>query len=274
MSNWLRLAAPALAIALILSACQEAGTPTQPVGPRVAPVFSATGAGDDQVPELGSDPQQVVNMPSGSDFICVGIFTGVFDDVLVPPNAFCWLMNSVVNGNVNALENAAIVVQRSQVRGNIHGDNADAMQLTNNRVGGSVHMVQGGRGAFPFFEVLICDTHLPEGNIQVEKTLGSVGIGLVPTRPDVIAFCGGGPQGNRLDKGNMKVEDNIILARVQGMDIRLNTIRENLQVFKNVGPGPKFVQNNTAGESVQCKENAAAFVGGPNAAPRREDQCF
>jgi hypothetical protein len=274
MTNRCSLAAPLLGIALILSACQDPGTPTQLTAPSSVATFTiASDAGDDQVPEPGS-AAQTVNMPSGSDFICVGIFTGVFDDVLVPAGTFCWLMNAVVNGNIKALENSALVVQRSQVHGNIHGDKADAVQLTNNRVGGSIHITQGGVGAFLLFEVLICDTHLPAGNIQVEKMRGSFGIGLVPTRPDVIAFCGGGPQGNRLDKGNVKVEDNFVLARVQGMDIRQNIIRQNLQVFKNVGPGPKFVQGNTAGESVQCKENAPLFVGGPNAAQTREGQCF
>jgi hypothetical protein len=272
MRNRLGPLARVLAAVLVLGACYDAEAPTQPGGPRLMPSFStASDDGGDGLPEA-TEPAQEINMPSGSDFLCAGIFTGVFDDVLVLPNTMCWLINATVHGNVKALANAALIVQQSQVRGNVVGDRADAVLLTNDQIGGSIHIAQGGVGAFAIFEVLVCDTHLPNGNIHVEKMRGSVALGLAPARPDVIAFCGGGPQGNQIDKGNIRAEDNIILAG-RRLDIRQNVIGQNLQVFKNIGPGEKFVQNNAAGENVQCTENTPPFVGSPNVASTNEDQC-
>jgi hypothetical protein len=53
-----------------------------------------------------------------------------------------------------------------------------------------------------------------------------------------------------------------------------NTVSENLQVYKNTGPGTKQVIQNTAGQIVQCFDNSPPFIGGPNTAPKKEGQCF
>jgi hypothetical protein len=270
MSNRFVLAL-ALPLAFSLTACQSTEGPASPAVPRGAPAFDA-GTTDAGVIEPGSDAQ-VVDMPSGSDFICVGAATGVFDDILVPAGAFCAVFNAVVHGNIKALQDATLAVINSQVRGNIDGDKADVVQIRGNRIGGSIQIKEGGPHPVSI-EALVCNNVLSGGNIQIEKMVGILVIGL-PTRPPIALACGN--NGNTLEKGNIKVEDNVVIAgkpQSDGMDIDANRVRENLQVFKNRGPGVKGVRNNTVGESLQCFDNTPPFVGGPNVARDRAGQCF
>ena len=46
-----------------------------------------------------------------------------------------------------------------------------------------------------------------------------------------------------------------------------------MQVFKNSGAGQKIVRGNTVAQDLQCKENTNPFIGGPNTAGDKEDQC-
>jgi hypothetical protein len=110
------------------------------------------------------------------------------------------------------------------------------------------------------FDVLVCGTAIPEGNIHIQKMTGDVVVG------DLQGNCP-----SRVNAGNIKVEDNLITGALRIED---NQVAEDLQVFKNTGPGQKFVRNNTVGENLQCFENTPPFVGGPNNAQKREGQCF
>jgi hypothetical protein len=261
------LAAPALAVTFILSACQDVGTPTELTAARTAPSFVTSS--DAQPGQIYSDetPQVGVTGPTGSDFMCVGVFVaGVFDDVLVPPGALCIILNSVVKGNIKALQDALLAVNNTQVGGSIYGDKADAVQLNNNLVLGNIEIAEGGPH-IQFSEATVCGTTLPNGNIKVIKVNGTVAL-------SPAFFCGAV---NVVTKGNVIVEDNLINPFgffVKQLDVRNNSVAQNLQVFKNVGTNPKTVQNNNAGESIQCTENSPPFVGGPNTAPKKEGQCF
>ena len=206
---------------------------------------------------------------SASDTECVGTLSGTFDNIVVPPGASCFLQAATVNGNVKALENSRLFFRSSTARGNIEGDNADRVdmiQLTNaprNLVLGSIQIKEGAGFA------RVCGTDLPNGNIQIHKMGTFVLIGGLQC-----SELGGG---NTLARGNIKVEENNIvgsLPTLPELDIRDNNIGGNVQVFKNVGPGQKTVQDNTVGEDLQCWENGPPFVGGPNTAGKAEGQCF
>lgn len=257
------LAVPTLAVGFILSACQDAVPPSAP-NAGIRPSFDVAGDGDAALVP-GSDVQQV-EVTGGSDFECVGTVTGTFDNIVVPPGGFCIVTNAVVRGNIKALRDALLAVSNSQVGGSIYGDKADVVQLNNNLVLGNIEIAEGGPH-IQFAEATVCGTTLPNGNIKIIKMTGTVS--LSPAR-----FCG---RVNVLTKGNATVEDNDITPFgffTKVLDVRSNSIAQNLQVFKNTGSNPKTVQLNTAGESIQCKENEAPFVGGPNTAPKKEDQCF
>jgi len=233
-----------LAAALVFSACSQDAT---------APAAVAGSGG------------------SGNDTQCTGFLPpGTYDNIVVPPGAFCLLENSTVNGSVKALENSTLsIFGRVTVHGNVDGDKADIVDMLGiggrNLVLGSIQIKEGGStGGFSYARV--CGTDLPNGNIQIEKMKNYVLVG----GP---RFCN---TGNTLAKGNIKVEENSIGFPVPfgEMEVSRNTVGGNVQVFKNVGPGLKFVQGNTVREDLQCFENTLPFVGGPNTAGKAEGQCF
>jgi hypothetical protein len=200
------------------------------------------------------------------DFQCAGIVTlGNFDNVVVPPGAFCDISNSNIRGNIKALADSTLFVSgNNRIGGSVEGDKARDVEIFNR--GGPPNIIQGnGVIVEDSIETFICGAVLPKGDIIVVKNRGGLlGIG----GPFCAGFFGGG---NTLQGGNIKVEDNVITSSFEVSD---NNVAQNLQVFKNTGSASKRVANNTVGESVQCFDNTAPFIGGPNFAPKREGQCF
>ncbi len=209
---------------------------------------------------------------SAGDTPCTGALTGTFDNVVVPPNARCTLSSATVRGNVKALENSQLVIQSSTIHGNVEGDKADLVQVNSSTVRGNITIKEGGPASAPFpvgtiscfgapatvtvCEALVLSTTIQEGNVQIEKMVGDVAV-----------------LSSRVLKGNVKIEDNSVGLEL--LFIVNNTIAQDLQVFKNSGTATnRSVTNNTVGQSIQCKENQLPFTGGPNTAPKKEDQCF
>jgi hypothetical protein len=96
---------------------------------------------------------------------------------------------------------------------------------------------------------------LTQGNIQIIK-MNTGGIRIADVR---------------LEKGNIKVEENSIGS---GLEVVRNSVAQNIQVNKNRGGGGTAVRGNRVFQIVQCKENTSPFVGGPNTAAEAEGQCF
>jgi hypothetical protein len=206
----------------------------------------------------------------------VALPPATYDNVVVPPGATCSLVGSTVLGNVKALEKSQLVIRNSNVRGNVHGDKADVVQVIESRVRESISIKEGGPAAATtvptggFFcgalgnpcEVFISGTIVEEGEVQIEKMVGSVAV------QQLIVLLGPG----EVQKGNIKVEDNRIPASPEFLEIRY-TIAQNLQVFKNTGAGGKFVDNNSVGENLQCFDNEPPFASFNNTARSEEGQC-
>jgi hypothetical protein len=201
-----------------------------------------------------------------NDFQCVGVVTlGVFDNVVVPEGAFCDITNAQVQGNIKALRDSTLFVAgNNRIGGNVEGDKARDVEIFNR--GALLPNIIQGNGVIveDSIATFICGAMIPRGDIIVVKNRGGLlGIGG--------PFCVGFGGGNTVERGNIKVEDNVITSSFEVSD---NRVGQNLQVFKNAGSASKRVANNTAGESVQCFDNVPPFVGGPNFAPKREGQCF
>ena len=161
-------AAPPLLAGLLLLACTESRTPTEPIASK--PSLNVTGT---TTPCVGTLPP------------------GAYDNVEVPPGATCFLDNATIRGSVKALETAQLYMYNSQVAGNVDGDKAAVVQVGDSRVGGSIQIKEGFS---PQVEegVVVNGTVLEQGNIQVEKMrTGTIYIVNV-----------------QLDKGNIKVEEN------------------------------------------------------------------
>jgi hypothetical protein len=88
------------------------------------------------------------------------------------------------------------------------------------------------------------------------------------------SHCGPFGGGNVLAKGSIKVEANTIGDFVgDALGVDDNRVGQNLQVFKNTGPGNKTVNRNTSGGDLQCSENSPPFNGRGNTFPKEEGQC-
>jgi hypothetical protein len=200
---------------------------------------------------------------SANDTICVVSLTGFHDNVLVPEGATCEISNAQIKGNVKALPGSTLIVRGgTTVGGSIDSDKAENTQIfgVGNVVRGNIQVKEGGNGTQG---VSVCGVSMPDGNIQIEKMFGGVFVGG--------AGCAAFGGGNRLAKGAIKVEENFVTAMF-GLQIGQNRV-DQLQVFKNSGPGAKTVTNNTVRQNLQCKKNQAPFVGTPNTARHRQGQC-
>jgi hypothetical protein len=206
------------------------------------------------------------------DTVCVGLLTGTFDNVVVPPGAFCTLQGAQVRGNVKVLENATLQANASRIEGNVQGDKSRGVLLQfQTQVEGDFQVKGGsqssaGTTGFDIFTRVGGDAQVEEnqgrtfidtatvgGNIHVLKSTGFIEV-----------------EFNTVG-GNVKIEDNVPRF---GMTILRNQVAGNMQVFKNRGPAPKQVVFNTVREDLQCFENDPPFLGGPNVAQKREGQCF
>jgi hypothetical protein len=221
--------------------------------------------------QAGSEPSLNSSPPNARCMIILP--PGVYANVEVPiGSGLCTMADVTVLGSVKVLPDARLQFLGGVVHGNVEGDKAEMVHMVGVMVGGHVQIKEGEAPNDLGFDVFLCGNTLTQGNIQVEKMAGSIIVG------DPLPEAVGVPCApNQLQKGNIKVEDNLVVTspsvETVGLVIRGNQVAQNIQVFKNRGAGPKFVQLNTAGEAVQCKENDEPFVGTPNTAPKREDQC-
>lgn len=178
----------------------------------------------------------------GNDARCVGVLAGSFDNVEVPPGAECTLVESVVTGNVKALERSRLFIFASQIAGDVQGDKASAVQVFDSLVGGNIQIVEFGDVEFP--GAVVEGVTLPAGNIEIVKG-DRGGFGDL----QVIA--------NSLPRGNLKIEENTSDFFSLVLD---NAIGGDGQIFKNRGSGTMLVAFNAVGQNLQCKENAQLFI--------------
>jgi len=209
------------------------------------------------------------------DTQCVGLLTGVHDNVVVPPGAFCTLQGATVNGNVKVLDEATLRARASTIRENVQGPQVREILLQfGTQVGGDVQIKGANPGTVNGFDInvhvggnaqleenrgrVFVDAALVEGDLEVRKNITQ---GLLEVEFNTVG-------------GNIKVEDNVIQFPFSSMSVLGNRVTGNLQVFKNTGTGFKQVVSNTVGQDLQCFENTPPFLGGPNAAQQAQGQCF
>jgi hypothetical protein len=238
------------------------------------------------------------------DTPCIGTLpAGTYDNVIVPPMLSCVLGSGVlVRGNVKALQDSRLHIGSSNVRGNVLGEKADTVELSGTRVRQNIIIREGGPAPSPappgFFstcfttgnpcEAFVGSTTVEEGSIQIEKMQGGVVVqvsgvlnpirGNVQIKENVVpAVEGVYVVGNWVEQ-NIQVEDNFVRAvrppgAFHGLTVQDNRVDQNLQVYKNRGPGTKSVTGNTVRESLQCFDNDLPFVGSPNTAREAQGQC-
>jgi hypothetical protein len=191
------------ACALIVNACQDGTAPVEP-GQGIRPEFNG----------------------SGSDFQCVGVVTGTFDNVVVPPGADCTLLNSFVRGSVKNF--GSLGVNRSTVRGNVDGEpgNDHTAVFNLSTVFGSVQ-IKGSFSPLNFGSGVFAST--VHGDFQYVENRGRLDLFVSTIR------------------GNVKSEKNTGGGFIQG-----NTIGGNVECKENTPPHVESF--NTIGGDDKCPE--------------------
>lgn len=241
-----------------LVACHDATTPIAPKPDIALNEVTAEASGQPiPMPDLGA---AVSVTATEENMECVGALTGTFHNVTVPPNVLCILFNSIVTGNVTAMENSLLGAFDNQIGGSILGNSADVLQTRNNTVQGNINIKSGGPHPV-FLEVEVCGS-IVRGHVHVVDMTGTISLG--PT------FCA--PGANTIDE-HVHVKNNVIPPG-RLLQLRLNTVGTDADISGNTGVGPKAVQTNTVARTLKCENNDPPFVGGPNVADRYKGQCF
>jgi hypothetical protein len=228
---------------------------------------------------------------------------GPYQNIIVPEGGVCVLINLTMTGNIKALAGSTLYAVNNTVGGNIQAEKAVRVQIFGGKVEGGIGIFDGVGGPVVHYDYEIANVTVTR-DIHLSKNTGSARVqsNILPTGNitaaenqceheaplhfdlNVIAGdihviknrCGAVTASLNLllptipSKGNIKVEDNVTTVH---LIVERNSSPQNLQVFKNVGPGVRSVMGNSVSESIQCYENAPLFVGNPNVAPKREGQC-
>jgi hypothetical protein len=199
------------------------------------------------------------------------------DDVIVPANAVCNLIDSTVRGNVKVLEGAYFQATNSDIGGKVRASNALTLFLDlESTVGGDVRAYNTaqvyvfgatiGRGLdiHKTTEVVnVCGATITKGDLRVSES----GLDILVGSSDSTAECAG----NTVSDGDLELVRN--LTDVEFV-VSGNTISDDLEVFKNTGPVEKTITDNVGGDELECWGNEEPVVATGNTGwKEREGQC-
>jgi hypothetical protein len=211
-------------------------------------------------------------------FRCESTVTGVtVDNVVVPRDGSCILIDSNVNGKVSVGKNAFFQATNTAIAGKVRADRALSLFIdTGSSVGRSVRAddttqvfifnatINGDVEVDDTSEVVqICGTTVPNGDVEVKHSGTDILIGDPQAE---------GCAGNTVSRGDIEVERNV--ADIEFV-VRGNTVSVgDLEVNSNRGPVEKFVQDNTGGNELECFGNSPTFTASGNTGwSKKEGQC-
>jgi len=201
---------------------------------------------------------------------------GSFDNVVVPRDGACTLIDSTVAGDVRVKRGAFFQATNTGIGGKVRADDALTLFIdTGSTIGRTVRADDTaqvfifnatiGRGidVDDAAEVVqICGTTVTKGDVEVRDS----GIDILIGDPKAVDCAG-----NTVSDGDMELRHN--RAEVEFV-ARGNTIEDDLEVKHNKGPVEKFVQDNTGGDDLECWGNEEPFTASGNTGWRDiEGQC-
>ena len=182
---------------------------------------------------------------------CTSVIGGTHDDIIVPPGATCILDGVNVRGNVTVQQDAVFKMFFTQVGGNVQGKNADVIQMQFSTVGGNLKVPNAGHpdylSAFTLLSTVDGNAHINNHRngailLQSSQFLGNLHV-----------------RGNSGSSFGEFAVDNFVAGNFD---------------FEENGPGGlRKVLDNTVGERLRCRDNAAPFINGPNDG-EEEEGCF
>lgn len=245
---------------------------------------------------------------AADDTQCVGTFTGVADNIVVPSGATCILEGAQVNGNALAEpESMLFIGPGTNIRGSVEAkqgahtgsfqatiggsykcDNCFFEDVVESSVGGNVEIQGSDDGDF------IIESEIG-GNLQIEESSAGVrGFAFV-----VVGTTIGGDLKFEKNTGPTDISGNTIHGDVQIFEnnvagafcpppppegepppcpifenghFNLNEVGGDMQIFKNRGPSE--VVGNTIRENLQCFENSPPPASAGNAAREKQGECL
>ena len=199
------------------------------------------------------------------------------DEVVVPANAVCALIDSTVADHVTVGEGAYFQATGSDIGGNVRANGAGTLFVDNeSTVGGYVKSLGSaqvfifnatiGRGALIAGStevVQICGTTFTRGDVKVVDSGQDILVG----SSNPVVDCAG----NTLSDGDLELRHNTTDVEFVASG---NTISDDLEVFGNKGPVEKTITDNTGGDELECYGNDDPVVATGNTGwNEREGQC-
>jgi hypothetical protein len=209
---------------------------------------------------------------------CNGTLTGqtIPDDLVVPENGSCVLVNSSVGDDVKVGKNAFFQATGSQIGDDVWAFGAQTVFIdTGSTVGDDLRTF--GTAQVFVFNATVADRLLVTGSDQQVQICGNTLNGRSTVTNSGRDILIGDPQaqdcaGNTIANGHsLTVSDNFTDVEFV---VRGNTFDGgDLRVIDNEGPVEKFVQDNTGGDDLECFDNDDPFTASGNTFANEEGQC-
>lgn len=205
---------------------------------------------------------------------CVGVFSGVADQIVVPEGADCTLAGAHVLGNVKVEQGASLHTVSlgpnvTIIEGNVLSSDSRFVFLQfETQVFGNFLARGGDLGTVSGFDINV----RIDGNATVEDNAGYTFVDAANVGKNLHIYRNTGfleIEFNTVE-GSVHIKDNV----PTGMSTISNTVGQSMNVSNNSGPGPKSVVANTVAQKLICVNNDPVFTGGPNPAADAQGQCF
>ena len=243
---------------------------------------------------------------AAGDTHCVGAFTGVAENIVVPSGQLCSLAGATVfgnvlaepdstleigpgtniGGNVEAKEMVSTFSFMARIGGSYKCDNCLLQDVVASEIGGSVEIKGADDGDFIGDDSDMMFGNTIGGNVEIsESDAGIFAFGIGSNRIQ-------GSVRFEKNRGPVVIERNVIAGELQifenavagscgvpevcgGIDngrFSDNQVGGNMQLYKNTGPIE--VTRNVIRQSLQCFENIPDPTSAGNTAQKYEGQCL
>ncbi len=219
----------------------------------------------------------IASPAAAATFKCNEAVTGgTFDNVTVPDDGSCTLIDSTVSGNVYVKRNAYFQATNTDIVGKVRATRALTLFIdSESTVGRDVRTfkttqvfifnaeIARGLDVDGTSEVVnICGNLVSAGDINVTRSGTDILVG------EPLADCGG----NTVTGGDIEIERSFTDVEFV---VRGNTVTAgDLEVTRNRGPVEKIVAENQGGDELECSYNEAPFSASGNVGwSERSGQC-
>lgn len=196
---------------------------------------------------------------------CEATETGVsVDEVIVPENAVCTLIDSTVTDDVKVRAGAFFQASGTDIGGSVRARDAQTVFLDTGTTVGRDVRTDNTAEVFVFNATVGDDVEI-EKTSAVAQVCGTTVDNDLEVKRSSFDILIGDPQavdcaGNTVGD-DLEVERNT--AEVEFV-VRGNTVGDDLEVERNSGSAEKFVENNTGGDELECHGNEDPFTASGN----------